>query len=136
MVMSERLAATVIHHGVLYPGRAQYATFQISTNMHIGILNIYRFSDLGPRAILWNHLAQVELPDAQWILTWDFNNIEHSRDKQGGSSKTSINHREMEAWNRLLVRLGVRDAFRIRPFRKLSEKAFTWSNGHNDNTMI
>jgi exonuclease III len=136
MVLSERMATSITQHGVLYPGRAQYATFQLSTNLHIGILNVYGYSDTGPRAALWNHLAQVQLPEAKWILAGDFNNIEQSRDKQGGSSKTSISRREMEAWNRLLIRLGVRDAFRLKSFRKLSEKVFTWSNGRNDETMI
>jgi exonuclease III len=136
MVLSERLATTITNHGVLYPGRAQYATFQLSPLLHLGIINVYGYNNTGPRAVLWNHLAQVELPEAKWILAGDFNNIEQTRDKQGGSSKTSISPRELEAWNRLLVRLGVRDAFRTRAFRKLSDKAFTWTNGHIGNTMI
>ena len=56
--------------------------------------------------MLWNHLAQVALPDTHWILAGDFNNIEQASDKQGGSNKTSIGNRELEAWNRLLMRLG------------------------------
>ena len=97
VILSERLASAVTHHGVLFPGRAQYATFQISSQLHIGIINVYGFSDTGPRAVLWNHLAHVELPEAKWILVGDFNNIEQTRDKQGGSSKTSIGRREMDA---------------------------------------
>jgi hypothetical protein len=90
----------------LYPRKTQYVTLELSTALHIGILNVYGFSDTGPRAMLWNHLAQVALPEAHWILAGDFNNIEQSSDKQGGSNKTNIGSRELEAWNRLLVRLG------------------------------
>ena len=67
--------------------------------------------------MLWKHLANATLPEAQWLIAGDFNNIEHPRDKQGGSTKTSINTRELEAWTQLLTRLGVRDVFQLgRPF--------------------
>ena len=66
----------------------------------------------------------------------DFNNIEHPRDKQGGSMKTNITNRELEAWNRLLTRLGVRDSFHIGAFVKQSDKVFTWSNGRQGDSLI
>ena len=136
IILSERMANSVTSHGVLYPGRAQYVTLQLSPHFQIGILNVYGYSHTGPRAMLWNHLAQAELPEAHWVLAGDFNNIERSTDKQGGSSKTSIGRRELEAWNRLLMRLGVQDAFHIGTFTRRSEKTFTWTNAHNDDTMI
>jgi exonuclease III len=136
MILSEHMASIITNHGVLYPGRAQYATFQLSQNLHIGVMNVYGFSSTGSRAMLWNYLAQADFPEAQWILAGDFNNIEQSCDKQGGSTKTHINRREMEAWNRLLVRLGVRDSFRLHSFHKRTEKAFTWSNARQDDTFI
>ena len=86
--------------------------------------------------MLWDHLTRVDLPDAQWILAGDFNNIEHISDKQGGSPKTNIGRRELEAWNRLLVRLGVRDAFHIRTYHRKSEKVFTWSNARIGEDLI
>ena len=85
--------------------------------------------------MLWNHLTQTELPEAE-ILVGDFNNIEQASDKQGGSSKTSIGHQELDSWNRLLLKLKVRDAFHLKTFHKRSEKAFTWSNGRHDHTMV
>lgn len=136
IVLSERVAASVTHHGILYPGRAQFVTLRLSSALHLGIINVYGFSHTGPRAMLWNHLANTPLPEAQWILAGDFNNIEHSRDKQGGSSATSINTRELEAWTQLLARLGVQDAFNLGAFYRKSTKAFTWTNSHNDATMI
>lgn len=136
IVLSERMTNITTNHGVLYPGRAQFVTLQLSPTLHVGIINVYGFSHTGPRAMLWNHLAQVELPEAQWILAGDFNNIEHARDKQGGSTKTSISPRELEAWNRLLTRLGVRDSFHVGSFARQSDKAFTWTNAHHENTMI
>lgn len=86
--------------------------------------------------MLWNHLAQTELPEATWILAGDFNNIEQASDKHGGSSKTSIGQRELEAWNRLHMRLEGRDAHHIGAYVRKSDKAFTWTNAHNDATMI
>lgn len=136
IILSERLANAVTGHGVLYPGRAQYITLNLSQNLQLGIINVYGFSHTGPRAMLWNHLAQVDLPEACWIIAGDFNNIEHARDKQGGSQKTSINRREFEAWHRLLMRLGGRDAHNLGSFTRRSDKAFTWSNAHDDDSMI
>ena len=136
IVIGEHLIQSVTNHGVLYPGRAQYITVQLSQQLHIGILNVYGFSETGPRAMLWNHLAQAKLPDAQWILMGDFNNIEHSRDKQGGNSKSNISNRELEAWNRMLTRLGVRDSFHVGAFVKQSTKTFPWTNFRKDATMI
>jgi exonuclease III len=136
IILSERMAAITTHHGILFPGRAQYVVLNLSQRLQLGIINIYGFSETGPRAMLWNHIAQTPLPEAEWVLAGDFNNIESIQDKQGGSDKTSIGNREMEAWNKLLVRLGVRDAYHIRAFRRKTTKAFTWTNGRNDETMV
>lgn len=136
IVLSARMAAAVTHHGILYPGRAQYVVLHISPTFTLGIINVYGFSHTGPRAMMWTHLAQSQLPEAQWILAGDFNNIESTNDKQGGSTKTSISNRELEAWNKLLLKLGVRDAFHVGTYHRKNPKAFTWSNFHNDETMI
>ena len=136
IILSERMAASVTHHGILYPGRAQYVVVQLSSQLRIGIINVYAFSHTGPRAMLWRHLANAALPDAQWLIAGDFNNIEHPRDKQGGSSQTTINARELETWTQLLTRLGVQDAFNSGAFFRKSDKAFTWTNSHNDESMI
>lgn len=116
IIIADRLASSITSHGVLYPGRAQYITIQLSHSLLLGIINVYGFSDPGPRAMLWNHLANTDLPDAQWIIAGDFNNIEQASDKQGGSSNSNITRRELEAWNRLLMRLGCRDAHHIGSF--------------------
>ena len=136
IILTERMAGLITGHGVLYPGRAQFVTLQLSTNLHLGILNVYGFSDTGPRAMLWNHIANTDIPEAQWILAGDFNNIEQASDKQGGSNKTSITSRELEAWNRMLLRLGGRDAHHVGAFVRRSDKAFTWTNAHNDESRI
>jgi exonuclease III len=136
IILSARMTALATHHGILYPGRAQYVVFNISPTFQLGIINVYGFSHTGPRAMMWTHLAQAHLPAAHWILAGDFNNIESMNDKQGGSSKTSISIRELEAWNTLLLKLGVRDAFHVGAFERKNDKAFTWSNFHNDETMI
>ena len=81
-------------------------------------------------------LSNHPLPDVQWIIAGDFNNIEHPRDKQGGSTKTSINTRELEAWTQFLTRWGVQDTFNLGAFYRKSLKAFTWTNAHKDKTMI
>ena len=92
IVLSAKMSRIVTHHGILYPGRAQYVVLQISPTLRLGIINVYGFSNTGPRAMMWSHLAQVNLPEAQWVLAGDFNNIESVADKQGGSAKTSISN--------------------------------------------
>ena len=130
------MATRVTHHGILYPGRAQYIVININPQLQLGILNVYGLSHTGPRAMMWSHLAQVPLPEAKWVLAGDFNNIECGADKQGGSHKTSISQRELEAWNILLMRLGVRDAHHVGSYHRTNSKAFTWTNAHKDHTMI
>ena len=130
------MATRVTHHGILYPGRMQYIVLNITPQVQLGIINVYGFSHTGPRAMMWNHLAQATLPDAKWVLAGDFNNIESVADKQGGSTKTSTSPRELESWNRMLLKLGVRDAFHIGSYHRKNTKAFTWTNAHQDDTMI
>ena len=86
--------------------------------------------------MMWAHLAQTQLPGAQWVLVGDFNNIKSAQDKQGGSKKTSISNRELEAWNKLLLKLGVRDSYHIGSYHRKNAKAYTRSNFHDDDTMI
>lgn len=136
IIIAEHLTSSITDHGVLYPGRAQYITIKLSQDLTIGIINVYGFNLTGPRAMLWNHLARTDLPDAHWIIAGDFNNIEQTSDKQGGSSKTSISRRELEAWNRLHMRLEGRDAHHIGAFVRKSDKQFTWSNTREENTII
>lgn len=136
IILSPRMATRVTHHGILYPGRMQYIVLNITPQVQLGIINVYGFSHTGPRAMMWNHLAQATLPDAKWVLAGDFNNIESVADKQGGSTKTSISPRELESWNRMLLKLGVRDAFHIGSYHRKNTKAFTWTNAHQDDTMI
>ena len=134
--MTDRMANTLTHHRVLYPGRAQFVIVNLSPQLQLGIINVYGFNHTGPRAMLWHHIAQADLPEVEWILASDFNNIEQLQDKQGGLAKTSISLRELEAWNRLLVRLGVRDAHNLGSFTRQSAKTFTWTNAHNNESMI
>ena len=136
IILSEKTSLAGTHHGILFPGRAQYVVINLSPRLQLGVINVYGFNDTGPRAMLWNHLAQVTLPDVEWVLAGDINNIESMQDKQGGTSKTSMGNRELDAWNRLLVRLGVRDSHHIRAFTRKSLKAFTWTNGRNDDSMV
>ena len=136
IVLTEQMANIMTGHGVLYPGGAQYITLKLSESLIVGIINVYGFNLTGPRAMLWNHLAQVDLPEAHWILAGDFNNIEQASDKQGGSSKTCISRRELEAWNRLLMRLSGRDAHHIGAFVRKSDKIFTWTGAQKDQTVI
>ena len=136
IILSARMTSIVTHHGILYPGRAQYVVLNISPTFQLGIINVYGFNHTGPRAMMWAHLAQAQLPAAHWVLAGDFNNLESINDKQGGSAKTSISIRELDAWNKLLLKLGVRDAYHVGAFERKNSKAFTWSNFYNVETMI
>lgn len=67
IVLSERLITAITHHGILFPGRAQFVVINLSPRHQLGVINVYGFSDTGPRAVLWNHLAQASLPEAEWV---------------------------------------------------------------------
>lgn len=136
IVLASRMASLVTHHEILYLGRAQFVILNISTRLQLGILNVYGFSHMGARAMMWQHLTQAPLPDATWVLAGDFNNIESVTDKQGGSTRTNICSRELEAWNRLLLRLRMKDAHNLGNFHRKSAKLFTWTNSHTDDTRI
>ena len=136
IVLASSMASKVTHHGILYPGRAQYVVLNITPRFQLGIMNVYGFGHTGARAMMWQHLSQVDIPEATWVLVGDFNNIESIVDKQGGSTKTSISTRELEAWNKLLIRLGVRDAHNLGSYTRNSNKIFTWTNAHKDHTRI
>lgn len=136
IILSARMASIVTHYGILYQGIAQYVVLNLSPSLQVGIINVYGFNHTSPRATMWNHIAQTQLPEVNWVLVGDFNNIKSMNDKQRGSTKAGINTRKLEAWNKLLVRLGVRDAFHVGNYTRENNKAFTWSNAHDDATMI
>ena len=136
IVLASTMASIVTHHGILYPGRAQFVVLNISPRLQLGVINVYGFSHTGARAMMWQHLAQAPLPEATWVLAGDFNNIESVTDKKGGSTKTSISTRDLESWNKLLIRLRVKDAYHIESFHRKSLKHFTWTNSHTDETRI
>ena len=112
-MLFKRLASSITHHGIPYPGRAHYVILNLSAHLQLGIINVYGFNHTSPQAMLWNHLAQVALLEAYWVLAEDFNNIEHTRDKQG-----------------------VSDTFNLGDFCHKIKKTFTWTNAHDDEIMI
>ena len=91
------MASIVTHYGILYRGIAQYVVLNLSPSLQVGIINVYGFNHTSPRATMWNHIAQTQLPEANWVLVGDFNNIKSMNDKQRGSTKAGINSRELEA---------------------------------------
>lgn len=44
IVLSAKMATAITHHGILFPGRAQYVVLNISPALQLGIINIYGFS--------------------------------------------------------------------------------------------
>lgn len=75
------------------------------------------------------------MPEVEWLIAGDFNNIVNPRDKQGGSTKTNTNTRELKAWSKPLTRLGVYDALYLGAFFRKTTKVFTWMNVRNNKTM-
>ena len=62
------MASNVAHHGILYPRRAQQVVVKINPCLQLGIMNVYGFSHTGPRAMMWNHMAHVTLPQTPMSL--------------------------------------------------------------------
>lgn len=54
IVLSAKMKKAVTHHGILFPGRAQYVVLNISPTLQLGIINVYGYSHTGPRAMMWH----------------------------------------------------------------------------------
>lgn len=53
IVLASSMSSIVTHHGILYPGRAQFVVLNISPRLQLGIINVYGFSHTGARAMMW-----------------------------------------------------------------------------------
>lgn len=66
MILSQKIT-NLCEHGVIVRGRAQFLTYLNPTTEKIGILNIYGHSYTGPRANLWQKIANYPLPDSGFL---------------------------------------------------------------------
>jgi exonuclease III len=108
----------VISKTKIVPGRALLIQIEKEGNCW-GILNIYAPNQSSKRAIFWDNLEQA-LPSTieHWIMGGDFNMIEEPIDREGGSLST-IQGRELAAWEKLSFKLRVLDAWNEGNFCKL-----------------
>ncbi|KAG0591318.1 hypothetical protein KC19_1G166400, partial [Ceratodon purpureus] len=136
ILCSSRISATITHHGTIMQGRAQYIVFQWAPDITIGVINVYASNDTGERARFWNRIKNFPLPEANWILAGDINMIEQLEDKQGGLPTTRRGRREIEAWNALMLHLGLHDVYLADEFRRVTRKRFTWENKRSALEMI
>ncbi|KAG0571880.1 hypothetical protein KC19_VG050900 [Ceratodon purpureus] len=128
ILLSPRLTPLVKSHGIIMSRRAQYLTFQLAPDMVIGIINIYAHNFTNSRIRLWNAIREFELPEAEWILTVDFNMIEDLEDKRGGTDSTGQGHLEFQAWTAMLLQLQLLDVHYLDEFRQLTNIRYTWNN--------
>lgn len=91
--ISRLLATKVLDSGVLVEGRAQFLILDINGS-HIGILNIYGPNDTGRRAQFWGILADIDYPEADWILCGDFNMTELGEDR----TRTEVKVFTLKTW--------------------------------------
>ena len=78
----------------------------------VGIVNVYAPNSSPLQALFWRQLAD-GLPFADaWILAGDFNITLHTKDKVGGTHIV-VQGSELVAWDLLMGRLGVKDAWYV-----------------------
>ena len=78
----------------------------------IGIINVYAPNSSTNRAHFWRQLAD-GLPIADvWILAGDFNMTLYKEDKVGGMQMV-VQGAELVAWDLLMGRMGVKDAWHV-----------------------
>ncbi len=61
------------------------------------------------------------------IIVRDFNMVEQLEDRSQKLLSTTMGRKEVDAWNKLVMLLGVVDAFLLDEFQKIGPKSFTWS---------
>lgn len=122
---SKLFADKIVDCGVLVEARAQFATFKIN-GMMIGVINIYAPNCTGQRAVFWNKLADARLPASEWIVAGDFNMTELGEDRSQGSNLRNMGPRELTAWTRFVLNLGISDVFHSPQYKRLGSKQFTY----------
>ena len=101
----------VVGQGTIVEGRAIYVTIRWQQRI-IGIINVYAPNSTVMRALFWRQLADgLPMADA-WILAGDFNMTMHAEDKVGGMH-TAVQGSELVAWDLLMGRMGVKDAWYV-----------------------
>jgi exonuclease III len=126
IIVSSTIAHLVIDCGIVVPGRAQWITCSMEKQV-LGILNIYAPNKGSERASFWNHIAN-NLPLADsWIVGGDFNMVERESDRSINTPK-NLTREEREAWDRLVMRLGLEDVWNCDDFTHYSSLSFSWSN--------
>lgn len=50
IITNQQLSNKICEHGVIIPGRAQFLTIQCTTEIKVGIINIYAVNHIGSRA--------------------------------------------------------------------------------------
>mgnify|MGYP002774994443 FL=1 len=101
-------------------------------NVVWGLVNIYAPNQASNRAIFWDTMAE-KLPDCvtNWIVCGDFNMLEQPSDRVGGSNST-IHGRELAAWERLVFKTRILDAWNVCSFSRLNGTLlFSRSNRRN-----
>ncbi len=58
---------------------------ELGTSMTIGVLNIYDYNAIGPRAKWWIEICKFKLPKVSWILAYDFNFVKSLSNKLRGA---------------------------------------------------
>lgn len=81
ILLSPKWANKVLRWGQSPCARAVWVIIKVE--VEFGICSIYAPNDYRERVELWNWLSSLE--DIPWFIGGDFNMIEHSQDKRGGS---------------------------------------------------
>jgi exonuclease III len=126
ILISSATSHFVIDSDIVVPGRAQWITCLLDKQV-VGILNIYAPNKGPERATFWTQIAN-NLPQADsWVVGGDFNMVESETDRSSNTPK-KLSREEREAWDRLVMRLGIEDVWTSDDFTHNNSLLFSWSN--------
>lgn len=87
MAIGPRLKASIVEKGLVPSDRALWIHLDHPTLGKTRILAIYAPNGRRQRAALWHELDDTIDNKRIWIVTGDFNNVEESADRRGGSGR-------------------------------------------------
>lgn len=126
ILVSERLAPYIEHHGVIISSRVQYITFRFSQTISIGIVNVYGYNQPAARTQMWRTLSLCDLPQAEWLWGGDWNMVELQLDRSSAFTGTAMSRTERAGWSDFLISHGLSDIYNSDDFAKSTNKHFTW----------
>lgn len=125
ITVGTKLSPYITNKGILPSERGAWMKFDHPTHGKFGVINIYAPTreEAAKCISLWQELVSNFNNETPWILTRDFNMIEHLSNQEG-SNPHCVTRREGRAWTHLKRKFKMEDTF----VRHQGQLRFTWRN--------